>query len=154
MAGYITMSRALQVNMIVSILFTLPFFILGPHEFASLLSDATVKASQFSTGPHSSFLTHLLYVDMIKNCFLTGLCYIAQQFPVKAQKQVAYLFMGMWGAILPMFLGVYGVHPIVGQSGIASIPPPLIGYLGITMTAYALAMVEKPKKKRAPAKKK
>jgi hypothetical protein len=151
MAGYITMTRALQVNMVVSALFTVPFFALGAHQFAELLVDGTVKASTFASGPTSPMFTHLLWVDAVKNIFLTGLCYVAQSFPAKAQKQVAYLFMGMWALLLPLFFGVYGSPPIKNST---QIPPPVIAYLAITGVAYALAMVEKSKKKKKAASKK
>ena len=42
-------------------------------------------------------------------------------------------------------------NPVLGST---ALPPPVIGYCALTWTAYALALVEKPKKKRAAAKKK
>jgi hypothetical protein len=149
MPGYISIKRSLQVNMVVSALFTLPFFALGPFEFASLLVDGSVSATQMGAGQSAPFLKHLLWVDAIKNIIITYWCYIAQGFPAKAQKQVIFGFVGLWVALLPLFK--FGVNPVAGST---ALPPPVLGYLGVTWTAYALALVEKPKKKRAASKKK
>ena len=149
MPGYISIKRSLQVNMVASALFTLPFFALGPFEFASLLVDGSVSAAQMGAGPAAPFLKHLLWVDAIKNCLITYWCYVAQGWTAKAQKQVIVGFVGMWAALLPLFK--FGVNPVVGST---AMPPPVIGYCVLTWTAYGLALVEKPKKKRAAAKKK
>jgi hypothetical protein len=149
MPGYISIKRSLQVNMVVSALFTLPFFALGPFEFASMLVDGSVSAAQMGAGQSAPFLKHLLWVDAIKNVLITYWCYIAQGFPAKAQKQVIFGFVGLWVALLPLFK--FGVNPVAGST---ALPPPVLGYLGVTWTAYALALVEKPKKKRAASKKK
>ena len=148
MPGYISIKRSLQVNMVASALFTLPFFALGPFEFASLLVDGSVSAAQMGSGPAAPFLKHLLWVDAIKNCLITYWCYIAQGWTAKVQKQVIVGFVAMWASLLPLFKFA---NPVAGSN---ALPPPVIAYCAVTWTAYALALVEKPKKKRAAAKKK
>jgi hypothetical protein len=148
MPGYISIKRSLQVNMVASALFTLPFFALGPYEFASLLVDGSVSAAQMGSGPAAPFLKHLLWVDAIKNCLITYWCYIAQGWTAKVQKQVIVGFVAMWASVLPLFKFA---NPVAGSN---ALPPPVIAYCAVTWTAYALALVEKPKKKRAAAKKK
>ena len=54
----------------------------------------------------------------------------------------------MWALLMPLFKFA---NPVLGST---ALPPPVIGYCALTWTAYALALVEKPKKKRAAAKKK
>jgi hypothetical protein len=98
MPGYISIKRSLQVNMVASALFTLPFFALGPFEFASLLVDGSVSAAQMGSGPAAPFLKHLLWVDAIKNCLITYWCHIAQGWTAKAQKQVIVGFVAMWAS--------------------------------------------------------
>ena len=113
-----------------------------------MLVDGSVSAAQMGAGPTAPFLKHLLWVDAIKNVLITYWCYIAQGFPAKAQKRVIFGFVGFWVAVLPLFKFV---NPVAGSNALS---PPVLGYLGVTWTAYALALVEKPKKKRAASKKK
>ena len=100
-----------------------------------MLVDGSVSAAQMGAGPTAPFLKHLLWVDGIKNVLITYWCSVAQGFPAKAQKPVLFGFVRS-GSRCCRCSGF--VNPVAGST---ALPPPVLGYLGVTWTAYFARLV-------------
>ena len=83
----VTPANALKAHAIVSVLFSLPVVISGAGGFIELVSDGAVKASQLK-GPIANLLTHITYVDFVKNLYISLICWTVSSKAVTVQKLV------------------------------------------------------------------
>lgn len=129
----VTPANALKAHAIVSVLFSLPVVISGAGGFIEMVSDGAVKASQLK-GPIANLLTHITYVDFVKNLYISLICWTVSSKAVTVQKVVCKInVLMMVGATLALKYS----PPVAGGP---LLPPPALAYFSVMSVLYCLAL--------------